>query len=1085
MVKRGGEDIGVQDNPASYTPRHLAEKILTSRAALEGERKQVTVPFCDIADSTALAERLGPEAMHELLNRFFELALHEVHRHEGTINQFLGDGFMALFGAPLACEDHAERAVLAAAEIRRRLAADGTGLGAGVAVTVRMGPHTGPVVVGKIGDNLRMDYTAVGDTTHLAARLQHLADPGAILLSESTRGLVDAYVDAAFLGERELKGLGPQRVYRVERVKPSTRRFDVALRRGLSPLVGRRHELAVLERVYREAQAGALRVVDLVGEAGIGKSRLLYEFRQQMAGEPAFFLEGHCASFGRTIPFLPFVDVVRNGFRIDERDTPAEIARKLGRGLELLGVGAEGALPFLLNLLGLDPGGDAFRGLDGEIIGARTREVLEDLVRARCRLSPVVLALDDLHWIDTASEELLLRLIRTAGVIPLLGVCVFRPEYRPPWAGRADVAELTLGPLSEESCLLLAQNRLGAEALPEDLARLIVDRAEGNPLFAEELACYVVESGAFTVAKDGVRSRAESATLLVPGSLQDLVMARVDRLPEGARAVLQVASIIGRRFSRDLLQTASGADGHLADDVRALEAQELIFRHGGDEREEYVFKHVLIQEAVYASLLTTRRATLHAQVAEAIEQSYGDRLGEWAELLAHHWTQTERVDKAVRYLAMAGEKSLRVYSVEEAHERFRRVVELVEAHPGCADDRFLADVLLAWCRAHYYRADFRGLIALERYLPRVEALGDRRRLSLVLFWLGFANLLALHWDKARPLLERAQALGEALGDDECVGYACMGLAFLHVPQPGGTVTELASRGLEIAGRLGDVYLVSKCLVVLLYNCAFAGSHQRARDVVLRALDLARRAGDARAIAVALTYLASVDIAEERFDEAVENAEEGLRISLAPLDRAGLRILKGVALALMGQGAEGVSMARQGIEDLRAADAGAFSAFFDVPFGAALVVSGQMAAGVRWIEDAIRRTTDIGSTAGPAAGHMVLGEIYFEMVRAEKKTPLPVLLKNATFILKTPPFARRLARRHLEESARRAREADLPGVLARSLFDLGVLSTASRRFDEARRYLQEAQALAEPHSAVLTEKIRHAVPSLPVAQPGTR
>ncbi len=331
-------------------------------------------------------------------------------------------------------------------------------------------------------------------------------------------------------------------------------------------------------------------------------------------------------------------------------------------------------------------------------------------------------------------------------------------------------------------------------------------------MFAEELTRYLAESGGLVRTGEGLSLRADAARLSLPGSLQDLVMARVDRLPETARAVLQVASVIGRRFSREVLQTAAGVNGHLPDCLRELEAQELIFRERGPEDEQYVFKHALIQEAVYGSLLTTRRADLHAHVAEAIERSYGDRLAEWAEVLANHWGQTPRVDRTIQYLRLAGEKSLRVYAVEAAHRHFQGAAQLLEANPGCADDRFLADMVLAWARAYYYRKDFHGLIGLTRYLPRVEALGDQRRQSLLLFWLGFAHVTAAHYEAADSVCKKALALGEALGDEECIGYPCMGLAFLYEMKPFGeprdVVVRFARRGLEIAERLNDVYLIS-------------------------------------------------------------------------------------------------------------------------------------------------------------------------------------------------------------------------------------------------------------------------------------
>ncbi len=482
-------------SPASYTPPHLVAKILAAGRQLRGERKQVTVLFCDIANSTALAEALGPEAMHGLLDRFFELVLAEVHRYEGTVNQFLGDGFMALFGAPLAHEDHARRAALAAVGIRRRLGERMVELGLppGTELSVRMGLNSGAVVVGQIGDNLRMDYTAIGDTTNLAARLQQLAEPGTILMTEASQRLVEGAVESAFVGEWEIRGkTGRQPVYRLDALRPAATRFDLARLRGLTRLVGREAELALLEAGYREACAGRRLVVDLVGEAGIGKSRLIYELRQRLPATGSIVLQGHCTAYGGSTAFLTFIEVVRSGFGIGEADDPAEAREKLRRGLAGLGPGVEAQRPFLLNLLGLDPHGEGLRGLDGEIVGARTREALDALLRAQCRVAPTVLVVEDLHWIDRASEELLERVIQGEEALPLLVVCAYRPDYRPPWAGRANVRELRLPPLPPEHCLDLVRHRLEAEDVPDELARFLADTTEGNPLFAEEMVRYLL-----------------------------------------------------------------------------------------------------------------------------------------------------------------------------------------------------------------------------------------------------------------------------------------------------------------------------------------------------------------------------------------------------------------------------------------------------------------------------------------------------------------------------------------------------------------------------------------------------------------
>jgi class 3 adenylate cyclase/tetratricopeptide (TPR) repeat protein len=1063
--------------PKSYTPKHLAEKILTSKAALEGERKQVTVLFCDIVGSTGLAERLGEEAMHTLLNRFFELALAEVHRYEGTINQFLGDGFMALSGAPLAHEDHARRAVLAALGIQRSVRDRRAefGLPPGEELTLRMGLNTGPVVVGKIGDNLRMDYTAVGDTTNLAARLQQLAEPGMIVMSEATQRLVEGFVESSYLGERDVKGLARQRVYRVEYARPGAARFDVALRRGLTPLVGRRRELDVLERRHREARERGAQVVNVTGEAGLGKSRILHEFRQGAENDKLAFFQGYCTADGASTSFLPFIEIVRSAFRLDERDSHGEIERKLRRELELLPVDDETALPLLLNLLGLDPGSGALQGLDGEIVGARTRAILYALVRERCRLSPVVLIIDDVHWIDSASEEVILGVARTQEPIPLTIFCAHRPGYLPPWTGLPNVSEVSLGPLSQESCLHLVQHRLEAQSLPAELTQFVVERAEGNPLFAEELLSYLLESGQLERINAGVTFRVSPSGVSVPGTLQNLVMARVDRLTPGPRAVLQAAAVIGRRFSLELVQQVSGVNGNLSQYLRDLERQHLIFRQEVDGREECSFRHALIQEAIYGTLLERARQQLHQRVAESIEQRGADRSSEWAEALAHHWSRTSRADKAVRYLAMAGTKSLRVYAVEEAHERFRQVVALIERVPQAADDAFLAQVLLSWARAYYYRKDFRGLIALERYLPRVEVAGDARLLSLFRFWLGFSYYFGARFDTAERLLEHALAAGEGLGDEECIGYATMGLAYTWTAKPGDRapdiVDRLGARSLDIAARLGDVYLASKAYLALVMYRITSGRLKEARGFAGRLLELGRQASDPRTVAMGLYSLAYVNAFDERYNDALDNADESLRLSPDPVDRLMARGARGVTLALMGRGPEALELLGQVRRDFVAADFLIMLTIIDFPYGAAMLLSGELAAGVRWIKESMERFATLGNGILPALGHSILGELYVEML-VGARPPLRIVLKNLGFVLSARPFAAWNARRHLEEAVRAGRKVGHSVILVQSLLSLGRLAFAKKRDDEARRCLDEAREVAEREGlAALSEKVR--------------
>jgi len=400
--------------PESYTPRHLAEKILTSRSAMQGERKPVTVLFCDLVSSTALAERLGADGMHGLLSRFFELALAEVHRYEGTVNQFLGDGFMALFGAPIAHEDHARRAVLAALDIRRAVGERPLTLPSGdeVQLTLRMGLHTGVVVVGAIGDNLRMDYTAVGDTSHLAARLQQAAEPGGILLSDATARLVEGYALLEARGPMAIRGRSEPLVVHALTGRGTRRSaLDPGAGRVLSPFVGRERELATLGDALAQVAAGHGQAVGVVGEPGAGKSRLALELRRTLADRGITLLEGRCLSYGGAIPYVPVLDLVRAACAIGDTDTPEQVTERVDAALAALSLGARDRAGYLLHLLGIKDPENRLAALSAEQIMAQTFDTLRELLLAMGRRGPVVILVEDLHWVDRTSEAFLASLV--------------------------------------------------------------------------------------------------------------------------------------------------------------------------------------------------------------------------------------------------------------------------------------------------------------------------------------------------------------------------------------------------------------------------------------------------------------------------------------------------------------------------------------------------------------------------------------------------------------------------------------------------------------------------------------------------
>jgi len=655
--------------PRAYTPNHLVQKILNSRSALVGERKQVTVFFVDVKESMHLAERVDAEEWHRIMDRFFAILADGIHRFEGTINQFTGDGVMALFGAPIAHEDHAQRACHAALYLREQLRLYAQQLKRlhGMNFAVRMGLNSGEVIVGKIGDDVRMDYTAQGHTVGLAARMQQSAVAGGIYLPSQTAALVSRFFELAPVGRIRVKGARqPVRTFALVGVGALRTRLDVSRARGFSRFVGRADEVATLEGVLSRAMSGFGQVVGVAGAAGVGKSRLCQEVVDRWRAEGLIIAEAHCQAQGKSLPYGALLDLLHSFFGSSADEGAAAKRRRVRSRLRRLSRGLEAELQLVLEFLGTP---DPARPQPAADPGPRREQLfalVRRLVQAQSAAEPAVLLIDDLDWIDPESDAFMAELVEAVGATRTLLLLNFRPEYSAAWMSRTPSYQtLQLAPLAAAASDALLRELVGDDPALGNVCAAIKERAEGNPFFIEE----IVESLPWRSRRSRtsvVRVADSVSELRIPATVQSLLAARIDRLPEQAKLVLQAAAVIGKRFSEPVLRLAlemertageqspaappardnRDTDTELASALRILQHVDLIHLQPAATQVEYAFRHTLTQEVAYHSQLQETRARKHAAVAQALEVVHASRVNEYAALLAHHWEAANQPSRA-------------------------------------------------------------------------------------------------------------------------------------------------------------------------------------------------------------------------------------------------------------------------------------------------------------------------------------------------------------------------------------------------------------------------------------------------------
>jgi len=795
-----------------HIPETLAERIRAA-GAVAGERKRATVFFCDLVGSTALAERLDPEEYRDLLEQYLELVLAEIYRFEGIVNQLAGDGMMALFGAPIAHEDAPERAVLAALAIQRELAALSERLLAdgGVALRARIGIHTGVVIAGTVGNELKMDYTATGDTTNLAARLQSLAKPGTILVSEATHALLRGRFKTHPVGPFDVKGKAdPVTAHEVEGTAERAPSFATAARGELTPLVGRDAELGQVLGCFDRLDSGLAQIVSIVGDAGMGKSRLVYEVRKRLKKREVEVLEARCSSLTRSIPYSPWISMFRRWFGIDasddERTQTSKIAKRFTDENQTLDQG----YIYLCWMLGLTPEGGERPSDDSVKQGSF--DAIGRLISRTAERLPVVLVVEDLHWIDDASREILETSLAHMHVKRAMFLVTHRPDWQSSWQSHAAITQLRLGPLSDAEAARIVSARAGG-AVPSEVEKRILRKADGNPFYLEELTRSLVEDGTLELRDGTVRATRSADEIRIPDTIGELLGARIDRLPPAAKRVAQVAAVLGRQFART--HVAKLLENESIDalaELYELERRGIVHRNGSMELGELRFGESLTQEVAYEGLLMRERRALHDRAAKLFEAEAAGvtRAGDGRRpltLAAHHLARGDDRARGIQALIDAAQDALSVPSYGDAIRLFREAWQLAEATLG----------------------------------ERREQSEQMKRLVLRAA-VGISGAAVVYGDAGSERDEQAAkrgiALAEELHDDESLAALLVnyGIVVLNSGRERfGEGVQLAERGVAVAQRAnltGSLPKISRGLVwAYLLDARFADARRQVEEVV--------------------------------------------------------------------------------------------------------------------------------------------------------------------------------------------------------------------------------------------------------------
>ena len=1057
--------------PKSPTPEIPVHDIPATSSPIQGERKHITALFSDMSGYTSMSEKLDPEEVKEITSRIFGEVSRIVDQYDGFIEKFIGDAVMALFGVPKAHEDDPVRAIRAAREIHDLVQAISPELEEkiGKPLSMHTGINTGLVVTGEVNME-KGTHGVAGDTINVAARLSSLAMANDIVVGPDTYHQAEGYFAFEALDPTKVKGKEePIRIYRVLSAKdlPSTTHRHHGLR---AELVGREVELTQLGDAVQMLREGKGAIFSICGETGTGKTRLMEEFKATMDSKEIQWLDGQAYAYSQNTPYFPLIDLFNRGFQIKEGDPIEKVREKVESGIESLIGKREDIIPYVGSLYALSY--PEIEDVSPEFWKTRIQEATHLILSGLAQRAPAIICLEDLHWADPSFMNLL-RFVLSEFRYPILFLCVYRPTFALFTSHQVSglgthYQEIQLQDLSSSEAQLMMESLLRTKAIPKEMRHFLQENVGGNPFYLEEVTNALMDSGVLTQDNGNWVLERPISQSDMPTTIHGIIAARLDHLEGESKRILQEASVIGRAFLYDILKSCTQLKEQLDTHLTGLERLDMIHTRSLQPELEYVFKSALTQEVVYNGLLKKERQSIHERIAFVMEQIFHDRLPEFYETLAFHFSQGVSKMKAADYLIKSGKKNLARYAVEEAHKYFREAYDIFQSKTDKTDSEKLAliDMFNEWGYVYYYLGDIKEWIDIFNvHKELAESLEDKARLGMFYAWLGIAYFMEGSPKVSHSYLTKALNLGEDCGDQKVIGYACTWLTW--------ACTELAlydeavdfgEKAQQIAKSFpSDQYLYFKSLAGLGYVYWFRGDIQGSLDVGKSLLYHGERHANSRSKVLGHFMTSFGQFNTGDIPSMKKSGERSIDVSEDPLYIHFGRLMAGLACLISGDFQEAEEILQPTVDFSEKGNCGEILLWAYLFLGPALIAQGRMGQGMEMLDKARQMINKSHRKGCECFYDYTLGKTY-ALIATGPKPGFSIMAKNVGFLMKNVPIASKKAVEHFSKAIEVSKKISAKGPLGLAYLDLGMFYKSKKETDKARACLAEAIRIFEQNGA---------------------